>query len=52
MIKVETKTGYILFTNHEDAENYKDYLENGLKVVKNHVEDGFLMMGADYLMQV
>lgn len=33
MFRVDTKKGYKLFTYEEDANNYKDFLENGLKIV-------------------
>ncbi len=34
MFRVDTKNGYIDFTHKEDADNYKDYLENGLKIIE------------------
>ena len=34
MFRVNTKNGYKLFAHEEDANNYKDFLENGLKVVR------------------
>lgn len=34
MFRVDIKNGYKLFTHEEDAENYKDYLKNGLKIVR------------------
>lgn len=32
--RVDTKDGYTLFAYKKDAENYMDYLANGLKVVQ------------------
>lgn len=34
MFRVDIKNGYKLFTHEEDAKNYKDYLENGLEIVR------------------
>lgn len=34
MFRVDTKNGYKLFAHEEDANNYKDFLENGLKIVR------------------
>lgn len=34
MFRVDTKNGYKLFAHEEDADNYKDYLKNGLKIVR------------------
>ena len=33
MYKVQTKTGYISFSNKSDADNYQDFLDNGLRIV-------------------
>ena len=34
MFRVDTQNGYKLFVKEEDANNYKDFLENGLKIVR------------------
>lgn len=33
MFRVDVKNGYKLFSRKEDADNYKDYLANGLKLI-------------------
>ncbi len=34
MFRIDTQNGYKLFVKEEDANNYKDFLENGLKIVR------------------
>lgn len=34
MFMIKTKNTVMYFTHKEDAENYKDYLMNGLKVIR------------------
>lgn len=34
MFRVDTKNGYKIFAQEDDANNYKDFLENGLKIVR------------------
>lgn len=45
MIKVKDKNKTIYFANKKDADNYNDYLQNGLKVTRKdgrtyHYNDG------------
>lgn len=51
MFRVETKTGYKIFAHEEDATNYIDFLENGLRIVRKSC-GGWLFNDGSILLDV